>query len=65
MSSRYTEVRTMSKAPKKGFLPRLLKLLFGYVPRLLPLTMVFILLSAAASAIAALFVQMVIAAIEV
>ncbi len=51
--------------PSKGTLPRVLKLLFKFYPVLAPLTVVCILFSAAASAIPAIFIQKVIAVIEV
>jgi len=50
--------------PKKGTLPRVLKLLFKFYPVLAPLTVVCILFSAATSAIPALFIQEIIEVIE-
>ncbi len=49
----------------KGTLSRVLKLLFKFYPVLAPVTVVCILFSAAASAIPAIFIQQVIAVIEV
>ncbi len=51
--------------PKKGSLGRILKLLFKYYPVLLPITIFCILFAAVVSSIPALFVQKVIAVIEV
>ena len=51
--------------PKKGSLKRILKLLFQYYPVLIPITIVCILFSAVVSSIPALFVQEVVATIEV
>ena len=55
----------VSKKGSLGGLVRVLKLLFGYYPVLLPITMLCIVFSAIASAIPALFIQKVMAAIEV
>ncbi len=51
--------------PKKGSLGRILKLLFKFYPVLLPITIFCILFAAVVSSIPALFVQRVIAVIEV
>ena len=51
--------------PKKGSLKRILKLLFQYYPVLIPVTIVCILFSAVVSSIPALFVQEVVATIEI
>ncbi|MBP3381439.1 MAG: ABC transporter ATP-binding protein, partial [Clostridia bacterium] len=50
--------------PKKGTLSRTLKLLFSFYPVLAPLTVVCILFAAVVSALPALFIQEIIAAIE-
>ncbi len=52
-------------ATRKGTLPRVLKLLFKFYPVLAPITVFCILFSAAASAIPAIFIQQVIAVIEI
>lgn len=49
---------------KKGTLKRVIKLLFSYYPRLLPLTIVCIIFSAVVSSIPSLFIQNVVKVIE-
>ncbi|MBQ6873239.1 MAG: ABC transporter ATP-binding protein [Clostridia bacterium] len=80
MSSRQREVPQLSKnkkmpegmpggpkerpRAKKGTLKRIIKLLFSYYPRLVPLTIVCILFSSIVSSIPSLFIQNVTAVIE-
>lgn len=49
---------------KKGVLLRLIKILFGFYPALLPLALLCILFSAAVSSIPSIFMQNIIAAVE-
>ena len=48
------------KKAKRGTLPRVLRMLWGFYPVLLPLTALCILFSAAVSAVPSLFIQQII-----
>ena len=65
MSKKTKDIKKSQRPPiKKGTLLRIVKLLFSYFPVLLPITIVFILLSSAISSINSVFLQKIIAVIE-
>ena len=65
MSKKTKDIKKPHRPPiKKGTLLRIVKLLFSYFPVLLPITIVFILLSSAISSINSVFLQKIIAVIE-
>ncbi len=65
MSKKTKDIKKPQRPPiKKGTLLRVVKLLFSYFPVLLPITIVFILLSSAISSINSVFLQKIIAVIE-
>jgi len=65
MSKKTKDIKKPQRPPiKKGTLLRIVKLLFSYFPVLLPITIVFILLSSAISSINSVFLQKIIAVIE-
>ena len=64
MSSRTEATQMKNKGKKRGTLTRVLKLIYGYYPKLFPLTVLFIIFTAVCSSVPALFLQSVTETIE-
>ncbi len=64
MSSRTEATQMKNKGKKRGTLTRVLKLIYGYYPKLFPLTVLFIIFTAVCSSVPALFLQRVTETIE-